>query len=341
MTRFKFIRSRLLAGPPKFSWALALGVAAVGAPTLLRLAADSLITGTAFVTYYPFVLMAALVIGWRGAGAVAATSAVLANFLFMEPRYLLFANTGDTLGTAFFLVSCGMMIGVVDTLRRAVVDVETLRRREASLNAELKHLNSELQHRVKNTLSVVQGLATQTFRGASGSDEIVRTFRGRLQALGAAHSILTSGRWEMCQLPDLAARALAPFNGDGAISTEGPTCAMPEEACVPLVLALHELGTNAVKYGALSTLGGKVEVRWTVRQADAQDAGHELVLEWIESGGPPVAPPTHQGLGSKLVARQRGIDEAILDFRPEGLACRIVAGGAVLAPSEHDWADAV
>jgi two-component sensor histidine kinase len=340
VTRFKFIRSRLLAGAPKFSWALALGVAAVGAPTLLRLAADPLITGTAFVTYYPFVLMAAVLIGWRGAGAVAAISAVLANFLFMEPRYVLFGKVGDTLGTALFLVSCSMLIGVVDTLRRAVVDVEALRQREASLNAELKHLNSELQHRVKNTLTVVQGLATQTFRGASGSDETVRTFRGRLQALGAAHSILTSGRWDMCQLPDLAARALAPFNGDGAISTAGPTCAMPEDACVPLVLALHELGTNAVKYGALSTLGGKVEVRWNVRQADAE-GGHELVLEWIESGGPPVAPPTHQGLGSKLVARQRGIDEAILDFRPEGLACRIVASGAVLLSGEHDWATAV
>lgn len=306
----------------------------VAAPTLVRLATDQVITGTAFATYYPSVLMAALLIGWRGATGVAVTSAVLANFLFMEPRYILFASVGDTLGAAFFLLSCSMIIVVADTLRRAVLDIEAGRMRESALNAELKHLNAELQHRVKNTLTVAQGLATQSFRGAPDGDEAVRTFRGRLHALGEAHAILTTGQWEGCHLPDLAVRALAPFSGDGAFLIEGPRCCLPEQACVPLVLALHELGTNAVKYGALSTISGHVEVRWEVRRAEGGDDAQELVLEWVESGGPPVTQPMRRGLGSRLLAAQRGIDAASVDFLPEGVACRLVVSGAVLSPAE-------
>jgi two-component sensor histidine kinase len=329
-----FIRSRLLAGPPKLSLSLAIAVICVAAPTLLRWLADPVITGTAFVTYYPFVLLAAIFIGWGGAMGVALASAMLANFLFMAPRYILFAHVGDTLGTTCFLVSSGMIVAVVDTLRRTVIDMEAGRQREVVLNGELKHLNAELQHRVKNTLMVVQGLATQTFRGAPGSDEVVRTFRGRLHALGEAHDILTSGKWETCRFPDLSARALAPFNGDGAITLTGPTCQLPEHACVPLVLALHELGTNSVKYGALSSLEGNVEVRWNVRRATADAPVSDLVLDWIESGGPPVLPPTRKGLGSRLIAPQKGIDAADLYFRSEGLACQLVVSGAVLVSED-------
>ena len=336
MTRISFIRSRLLAGPPKAPYALLLGLLFVAAPTLLRWAADPVITGTAFVTYYPFVLVAALFIGWQGALGVALFSTLVANFFFMAPRYILFANPGDTLGAAFFLVSSSILIAMVDTLRRTVIDLEAGRRREAVLNGELRHLNLELQHRVKNTLMVVQGLATQTFRGATGSDDIVRTFRGRLHALGEAHAVLTSGKWETCGFPNLAARALAPFNGDGAISLTGPSCELPEYACVPLVLALHELGTNAVKYGALSTLGGRVDVRWQVEQTDAGAVTPALVLDWTETGGPPVSPPTRKGLGSRLITPQHGIDAADLDFRPEGLVCRIVVHGAALAADDSD-----
>jgi two-component sensor histidine kinase len=292
------------------------------------------ITGTAYATYYPFVMFASILIGWRGAVMVTLASALLGNYLFMEPRHVLFANQGDTAGTAAFVLSCALMISLSDTLRRTLRDLEVSRDREAALNAEHEHLNAELQHRVKNTLAVVQGLATQTFRGDPGRDEIVRTFRGRLHALGEAQTILTSGRWESCRLPDLAHRALAPFNGQSAISIDGPPCCLPEAACVPLVLALHELGTNAVKYGALSTVTGSVEVRWALRPAAhaSGDAGaaHDLVLDWLESGGPPVSPPSRRGLGSRLIAPQRGIDAAALDFRPEGVACRIVAAGAAL-----------
>lgn len=330
MTRSQFIKSRLIAGLPSLPWALILGLAFTAVPTGIRVAADPVISGTAYVTYYPFVLVAVLFIGWQGAAALTAAAAVLANFLFLHPRYVLFAGVDDTLATMFFIVASGLIIAVVDTLRRTVIDLEKATHREASLNAELRTLNDELQHRVKNSLSVVQALALHTFRGLPASDEAVRKFQGRLQALAQAQAVLTSGRWEHCRLPDLATRALAPFNGHGAVHCEGPSCSLPERACVPLVLALHELGTNALKYGSLSSLDGSVSVSWRVCPVEGDADVQQLVLDWIESGGPLVEIPTRRGLGSKLVARQTGIDSATLDFRPEGVVCRLVVTGAVL-----------
>jgi two-component sensor histidine kinase len=303
--------------------AIPLAAPFVIAPTLLRFAVDRFVTGTAFVAYYPFVLLAALLLGWRGAVLVMLASAATANFLFMAPRHLLFAEPGDTLGAVFFLVSASMIIGLANTLRRTVAEVQAGVEREAVLNGQLQHLNSELQHRVKNMLSIVQGLANQTFRDMSENSDAARIFKGRLHALAEAQDVLTSGNWERCQLPALAVQALAPFNGEGAVTLSGPTCALPEDACVPLVLALHELGTNAVKYGALSTLSGSVEVAWTVRQAEDADC-REVVLQWTEADGPKVTPPTRRGLGSRLLKPQRGLDDVALDFRPEGLKCRIV-----------------
>jgi two-component sensor histidine kinase len=136
------------------------------------------------------------------------------------------------------------------------------------------------------------------------------------------------------RLSNLAIRALAPFNGQGAVRLMGPPCNLPERSCVPMVLALHELGTNAVKYGSLSTSDGIVEVRWQLRNAHGSGTAQELVLNWMEIGGPQVERPTRRGLGTKLVAQQTGIDTATMDFRPEGLVCDIVVKGAFLVANE-------
>ncbi|MGM5087512.1 DUF4118 domain-containing protein [Rhizobium leguminosarum bv. viciae] len=333
MTRFNFIKMRLLAGPPSLPWTVALGLGFVAVPTLFRLAADSVITGTAFSTFYPFVVIAALFIGWKGATGVALAAAVVANYLFMEPRYVLFAQTGDTIGVASFLISCAMIIFVMDTLRRTLIDLEVSSKREARLNSELKHLNGELQHRVKNILAIVQALTSHTFRGLPGTEEAIRKLNMRLHALAEAQAVLVAGDWESCHLPDLAVRALAPFNGQGAIRLKGPHCSLPERSCVPMVLALHELGTNALKYGSLSALDGTVEVRWQLRTANGDGTAEELLLTWTEIGGPSVEIPTRRGLGTKLVAQQTGIDAATMVFRPEGLVCEIVVKDAIAEAS--------
>jgi two-component sensor histidine kinase len=336
VTRSKFIKARLLSSPPNLLWTILLGLSFVGAPTLLRWVADPILQGAAFSIYQPFIVFAALVLGWERALFVACAAALVVNYFFMEPRYVLFGNVNDTFGVFYFLFSCSLIIFVVDALKRAIIDLDEAAKREVNLSEELKHLNSELQHRVKNSLAVVQALSLHSFRGTTGSDDAVRKFQGRLHALAEAQAVLTSGKWELCQLPELATRALAPFNGQGAIRFAGPSCSLPEKSCVPLVLALHELGTNAMKYGALSRLEGVVEVSWQLRTKEGNTANQELVLDWVERGGPPVEPPSRRGLGSRLIAKQNGIDAATMDFRPEGLTCRIVAGGAYQTSDEEE-----
>lgn len=314
MIRIGLIRAHLSDAPPSTPRAIVYAVALVGAPTLLRLLMDPVVTGLAFLTYFPFVLIAALFMSGRQAMAVTLLSAITANFLFMEPRFTFFATQADTVGTVFFVIAASMIVAVGQTLRRAVRELEHSRTREGLLNREL-------QHRVKNTLAVVQGLATQTFRPVSGAGEPLDKLHGRIRALAEANEILRHGHWEECRLPELAVRALEPFNSKGALDLTGPQCSLPEESCVPLVLALHELATNAVKYGALSTENGAVKLSW--KTLDDAAGEKELSLKWQEIGGPLVAQPTMKGLGSKLLRRQSGLDDVKLAFEPTGVECDI------------------
>jgi len=306
MTRLDFIKTRLAAPPHRGPAAAAYAVLWVAAPTALRAAIDPLVSGTTFSAYYPFVLLASLFLDWRFAAAVAVVSAMAGNFLFVEPRFTLLPSTGERFGAFLFMVSAMLVIAVGNALRRTVHELHNAREREA-------HLNRELQHRVKNTLAVVQGLVTQTFRDTPEAKGSLTKLQGRLKALAKANDLLRDGEWDGCLLPDLAVRALDPFNGNGGISLVGPECCLPQESCVPLVLALHELATNAVKYGALSNERGTVELSWKPCSRGG------LILTWIEKGGPVVVPPTHRGLGSKLLRPQLGLQSVALDFMTEGL----------------------
>ena len=323
MTRLHFVRSRLLTAPSGQTAVLYTAMAVV-APTLIRALFDRFVSGTTSVAYYPFVLVSAMFLGWGCAVIVTLASAAVANFLFMEPRYTFFHGAHDTTGAALFVFSSLLIIALAETLRRAVAEGEASRKHEA-------HLNRELQHRVKNTLAVIQGLATQTFRDPSSEPDL-RKFQSRLRALASAHDILITGEWATCSLPELAAKALEPFNRDGNINLYGPPCTLPEESCVPFVLALHELATNAVKYGALSTPAGSVEVVWNL-SSEPSSKRQDLVLEWAEGGGPSVEAPTRRGLGSKLLRPQPGIKDVQLTFPVRGVSCRFHVTGAKALPA--------
>jgi PAS domain S-box-containing protein len=160
-------------------------------------------------------------------------------------------------------------------------------------------LANELSHRVKNVLATLQAIVGQTIRNATSLEEAGETLSSRIQALDAANDLLINGRWESAEMRDLVDRALAPF---GSASTDrfrvaGPTLRVPPKVAVGLALALHELATNAAKYGALSSVDGHVELAWTMRD-DAV-----LEIRWEEVGGPPVEPPTRTGFGSQLIKR--------------------------------------
>lgn len=186
-------------------------------------------------------------------------------------------------------------------------------------------LIAELNHRVKNTLASVQSIALQTSLATQDPAEFVAAFDGRIRALVGAHDLLTANAWQAASLWDVVSRTLAPYRArDGAderVGYAGPLMRFHPEAAVTLHMALHELATNAVKYGALSTPAGKVSVTWTVDRA-ADPAVVEIV--WRERGGPPVVAPAHRGFGANLL--ERGLARELggrvdMRFEPEGLVC--------------------
>lgn len=192
--------------------------------------------------------------------------------------------------------------------------------------SELKHaeelqrlLTNELNHRVKNTLATVQSIVNQTLRGAADVEAARRTVNARLLALAGAHDLLTARAWAGADLADLVTRVVAPFPAS-QILLDGPSLVVLPTQALALSLALHELATNAAKYGALSRPEGRVEICWIVRD-------DEVDLSWRESGGPLVAPPSRRGFGSRLIehASRDMAGRFRLEFDPAGVRCRISA----------------
>ncbi|MDR3510103.1 MAG: HWE histidine kinase domain-containing protein [Caulobacteraceae bacterium] len=190
-------------------------------------------------------------------------------------------------------------------------------------------LVAELDHRVKNVLAAVQSLAAQSARKASSLDGFLKTFAGRLKSMASAHELLTATRWRGAGMQNIAAAELGGL-APGQTRWEGPDVLLTPRAANALSLALHELATNAVKFGALSNDAGRVEVRW--RRSD--DGG--LNLQWTETGGPPVAPPTRRGFGATLLQKVTGRElggEAQVDHRRDGVRVVLTAGPNAIAAS--------
>ena len=187
-------------------------------------------------------------------------------------------------------------------------------------------LMAELDHRVKNVLAAVQALAVQTAKRTTSLDSFLSTFSGRLKSMASANELLTAARWRGAAIAHLAAAELGGI-APGQTRWEGPELFLTPRAANALSLALHELATNAVKYGALSVESGRVEVRW----AQVADGGFELF--WTETGGPPVVVPTHKGFGSTLLGQVTGRElngEVELEYRRGGVNVRLRAGSAAV-----------
>jgi PAS domain S-box-containing protein len=202
---------------------------------------------------------------------------------------------------------------------RVVQDITE--RRNAEMRQKL--LLDELNHRVKNTLATVQSLALQTLRGAGSPEQFRRTFEARLVALSKAHNLLTTRNWEGANIEEIVKEQLAPYAADPArLVLAGDSVKLTPRAALTLSMVIHELATNAAKYGALSSPRGRVEVRWSIdRTVSSTDSPGVARLTWAESGGPPVKPPARPGFGSKLIERSTSeLDgTARLEFMPAGL----------------------
>jgi PAS domain S-box-containing protein len=205
------------------------------------------------------------------------------------------------------------------------VSIDIHDRRIAEEHQQL--LINELNHRVKNTLATVQSVASQTLRNAESAKQAKEALEARLFALSRAHDVLTRENWEGADLYAIVEQAVAPYSsrGEDRLHLAGSRARVPPRMALALAMALQELATNAVKYGALSTETGEIRIAWNVQ---ATGSGPRLHLRWEESGGPTVQPPSRRGFGSRLIERSLSHDlggTARIEFPATGLVCTVDA----------------
>jgi len=223
-----------------------------------------------------------------------------------------------------YLVSAAPLRIAGDRISGAVVTMVDLSQRKAA-EKQQNLLLHELDHRVKNTLAMVAAISTRTASKAVTVEAFQKEFSGRIQALVATHNLLLGNSWSSVDLRDIVKSELAPFVDDVAsnVTIEGLNVAVAPRAAIAFGLIVHELTTNAVKYGALSQEGGHV----IVLQVDGNKGKNApFVLEWRESGGPRVAPLERKGFGHTVITRSLQYSPgggAELDYDPAGLVCRI------------------
>jgi two-component sensor histidine kinase len=204
-----------------------------------------------------------------------------------------------------------LLIGLAFAVRMAT----TIARGEMLHNL----LVEELNHRVKNTLAILQAIAAQTFRSATRTER--EKFEGRLGALAEAHNLLSQEKWQGAELADVIARVLQPYrlSNPERVRMSGPKVPLSPRLAVVLSMIVHEIATNAAKYGALSNDSGVVSLEWEVLE---HDAARKLRMIWTETGGPPVTAPVQRGFGSRLIersARDQLGGDATVDFLPRGV----------------------
>jgi PAS domain S-box-containing protein len=203
--------------------------------------------------------------------------------------------------------------GEVEAVGAWVVEISE---RKAAEQREVL-LAREVDHRAKNLLAVVQAVVQLT--RADSTEELKEAVLGRIQALARAHSLLANARWDGAQIGDLIREELAPYLGTPSerVRVDGPVMLLRPAAAQSLGMVIHELATNAAKYGALSVASGRLEVGWRM-------AGDMVELSWFETGGPPTAPPTNAGFGSQIIKVTIGRQlhgQLEQEWLPDGLKC--------------------
>lgn len=308
---------RYLPQPPlPLGRGLAVAVVCVAVATLLRLLIDPHVEGVPYITYFPAAVVASV---WGGtlAGILTLLSGgALAAYFWLTPGST-FLVSGNSAGTLIaYLVLGGLMIFMVHQLHLAVAAVTAAERR-----ADL--LAGEMRHRVANVITLVQSISRLTAR-SSDAGAYQAAFEARLQALAKAQELAAAKPDLPVDLAQLLARVLEPFDLARFDISGGPA-SLPNGFGLMAALLFHELGTNGMKYGALSVPEGRVGIAW-------RNEGRDILLEWKESGGPAVAEPERAGFGSRLVGSifPPGKGEAAIAYDVAGLRCvvRFPAGTA-------------
>lgn len=308
-----------LAGrfPPAVTEAL-VGILFPMAAVALR---DALMSLTGPVAPFPLnfvaVLCATLLAGWRSGVLAVCVAQLLAWYILVEPKgSFALARSSDITALLLVAVSSLLIVTIIAFYQREV------RRSAAQIARQLEAreiLVAELNHRVKNTLAIVQSLSHQSFKHQSSGDER-RTFERRLAALAGAHNILTEHDWKGAHLHDVVCEALKPFSIERFV-LRGPDLLLSPGTAVAFCLAFHELATNSLKHGTLTVPDGRVELTWR----DDRDDG--FWLSWRERNGPAVSKPDRVGSGLKLIQRifQQEVKGVVqLHFADEGFQCVVI-----------------
>lgn len=304
-------RALLPDEPPGWWRALLLGGGLAGAATLARIALEApLGSELPFIAFFPALIIAAAL-----GGIVGGVTCLLLSSL---AAWLLFLPDGTPLAWAIgsFWISGGLIIAVASALADSVRELKRSRRRLDEAQAKLQTLVSELAHRNRNALAVIMSIVSQSARRVASADEAVQIINERLDALARSQQVVLENKGACVPLSAVIETALAPFGPERFAIAPSPAAFVEPDLAAPLGLVLHELATNALKYGALLSAEGRVALGWA--------PGYPLAcLSWRESGGSAVAEPARTGFGTRLLGAALAPHGGRVErrFDPEGVTC--------------------
>jgi two-component sensor histidine kinase len=311
---------------PGLAWGAGIGLFAA-AFTARWLLDGVLPVGVPFITFFLAILLATLVGGvWVGL-AVMALALVSSWYFFVYPSFSFRVGASGGIALAAFVLCGGAIVAIGHELNLTVERFLAERRRADALLQEgmhaeeqLERLNRELLHRIRNIFTLAISIANQTSRHAATPEDMANAISARFQALAVAQELLVANRLSGADLQRIALRTLEPLSpASGRLALSGPVLQLIPEATTSLCLVLHELGTNAVKYGAWSNNQGTVRLEWSL----ALEGGtrQQVMLRWRETNGPPCGAPSKTGLGTILIDSAVAGATVEREFRPEGLSC--------------------
>jgi two-component sensor histidine kinase len=294
----------------------ACAAAAIALRWLLDLIAPDMVP---YPFVYPAVLLATLIAGGRG-GLVALVVGMLAtDYFFVPPRFTLAPHDPTHAASLVITTFAILLVLLLATRYRSAVLARAQERKETE--EHLRFLMSEVDHRGKNLLAVVQSVVSLTRADGAEAARFQRDVRGRIHALSRVHKLLANTRWQGADLGTLIEDELRPYGLEdlGRVRVSGPRLSLDPAEAQAVAMAIHELATNAAKYGALSLPTGRLDVSWV------RDGSGARSILWQEDGGPPVVQSDSQGLGMRLLAQVLAGTggRTQLEWPPGGLVCRL------------------
>lgn len=290
---------------------LAIGTGLAAAAFVVRAALNPVVDSEVpYTIFFAAVVVAVLWRGWIAGATALVLGGVGANLILVGPL-----GTASLSGPRVWALFVYAIVGVI--LLGLTHHLQTVNQREQDLNRKLQLVRGELQHRIKNFITVVQALAVQTGRTSTDPADFDAKFTKRLRALAGAQTLLDDPKHSSAGLGLLIERTLAPFDlGDRVKVASASEMRISEDTAIGLALILNELATNALKYGSLSSADGNVLI-------DCECLRGRARVVWREQGGPVVSKPSRKGFGTRLIhsALGQGSGSAEIDYRPDGVRC--------------------